>query len=58
VVSIKRLRDALGGDVITSVGGGYRLSVHMWTVLEPMNGVARTLDDLSRLVGSLVAQLA
>jgi DNA-binding winged helix-turn-helix (wHTH) protein/tetratricopeptide (TPR) repeat protein len=43
VVSIKRLRDELGGEFITSVGGGYRLAVHMWTVLEP-----RAEDDEDR----------
>lgn len=35
VVSIKRLRDALGSDLITAVDGGYRLSAHPWAVLEP-----------------------
>jgi DNA-binding winged helix-turn-helix (wHTH) protein len=38
VVSIKRLRDALGGDAITSIGGGYALSVQGWAVLEPTTG--------------------
>jgi len=38
VVSIKRLRDALGGDVITSAGGGYALAVQKWAVLEPTTG--------------------
>lgn len=37
VVSIKRLRDALGDGVIAAVGGGYRLSVDRWAVLEPVN---------------------
>jgi DNA-binding response OmpR family regulator len=37
VVTIKRLRDTLGGDAITAVAGGYRLSVPTWTVLEPVN---------------------
>jgi DNA-binding winged helix-turn-helix (wHTH) protein len=40
VVSIKRLRDALGGDVITSAEGGYALSVPRWAVLEPTTGPA------------------
>jgi RecA/RadA recombinase len=37
VVSIRRLRNALGGDVIISVDGGYRLHVHSWAVLEPID---------------------
>jgi len=47
VVSIKRLRDALGGDVITAIGGGYCLSAHMWAVLEPTN---RPPDESSHAV--------
>ena len=35
VVSIKRLRDALGSDTIASVEGGYRLVPRAWAVLEP-----------------------
>jgi RecA/RadA recombinase len=38
VVSIKRLRDALGGDAIASLDGGYRLAVEDWAVLEPAPG--------------------
>jgi hypothetical protein len=38
VVSIKRLRDALGGDAIASLDGGYRLAVEAWAVLEPAPG--------------------
>jgi hypothetical protein len=34
VVTISRLRDVLGGDAITSVGGGYRLATPIWAVLE------------------------
>jgi DNA-binding response OmpR family regulator len=40
VVTIKRLRDALGGDTITAIAGGYRLSVPTWAVLEPVTGAA------------------
>ncbi|HSS00075.1 MAG TPA: winged helix-turn-helix domain-containing protein, partial [Kofleriaceae bacterium] len=40
VVTIKRLRDALGGDAIAAVAGGYRLSVAAWGVLEPIADAA------------------
>jgi RecA/RadA recombinase len=38
VVSIKRLRDTLGGDAIASLDGGYRLAAEAWAVLEPAPG--------------------
>lgn len=34
VVTISRLRDALGDDAITSIGGGYRLAAPRWAILE------------------------
>jgi DNA-binding response OmpR family regulator len=38
VVSISRLRELLGAEMIAAVGGGYRLSVPNWAVLEPKTG--------------------
>lgn len=34
VVSIKRLRDALGAELIATVDGGYALTAPTWLVLE------------------------
>jgi tetratricopeptide (TPR) repeat protein len=36
VVSIKRLRDALGAELIEATNGGYRLCGGTWAVLEPI----------------------
>jgi len=56
VVSIKRLRDALGGDAIASADGGYRLAAPSWAVLEPISAVedeapgAVPIDETGSLV--------